>query len=216
MTEPPGLSLGQRVIKRTFNLTVATMLLLVCWPVLLMAVAAATIDTRASGLFRQRRVGRHGELFSLYKVRTMRPVAQITTTVTVRGDTRTTRRGAALRYRKIEELPQLINVIGGDMKLVGPRPDVPGFADLLEGDDRAILSVRPGITLPPALAYRDQEALLSSVDDPEGYNRDVAWPGKVRINRTYVHQYSLNEVLRVVFAIVFPRHKGQDSVWGHR
>lgn len=212
MSEPQVLSLRQRAVKRTFDLVVATVLLVVTWPIILLAVAVATVDTRAPGLFRQSRVGRHGELFSLYKVRTMRPTAQIATTVTVRGDTRITTLGAMLRRTKIDELPQLINVLRGDMSLVGPRPDVPGFADLLVGEDRVILSVRPGITSPAALAYRDEEALLSSIDDPEGYNREVIWPDKVRINRAYLQCYRVNTDLHVLLATVLPVHSGDQFI----
>jgi lipopolysaccharide/colanic/teichoic acid biosynthesis glycosyltransferase len=94
------------------------------------------------------------------------------------------------RRTKIDELPQLFNVLWGDMSFVGPRPDVPGFADRLEGVDRIILSVRPGITGPASLKYRDEEALLASQEDPERYNREVIWPDKVRINLDYVKHWS--------------------------
>jgi len=92
---------------------------------------------------------------------------------------------------KIDELPQLINVLRGDMSLVGPRPDVLGFADGLQGHDRRILTVRPGITGPAAIAYRDEEAILAGVNNPEVYNREVIWPDKVRINLEYVDHYSV-------------------------
>jgi lipopolysaccharide/colanic/teichoic acid biosynthesis glycosyltransferase len=121
----------------------------------------------------------------------MRAVDGVDTTVTTRHDVRITRSGAWMRRLKIDELPQLVNVLRGEMSLVGPRPDVPGFADRLQGPDRVILTVRPGITGPAALAYRHEEAILAEVPDPETYNREVIWPDKVRINRAYVEHYRL-------------------------
>ena len=96
-----------------------------------------------------------------------------------------------MRRWKIDELPQLLNVIRGDMSLVGPRPDVPGFADRLSGADRVVLSVRPGITGPATLAFRDEERLLTTVADPELHNRTVLWPAKVALNREYVASWSV-------------------------
>lgn len=187
-----ALSRRHRVVKRALDLVVAGIGLVVSAPVLLPALAIATIETRRSGLFRQIRVGRDGELFQLLKVRTMRDDAPgVRTTVTTRADQRITRSGRLFRRLKIDELPQLVNVLRGEMSLVGPRPDVPGYADRLEGDDRRILTVRPGITGPAAIAYRDEEELLAAVDDPEVYNSEVIWPDKVRINLEYVDNYSL-------------------------
>ncbi|MGM0760450.1 MAG: sugar transferase, partial [Thermodesulfobacteriota bacterium] len=103
---------------------------------------------------------------------------------------------------KIDALPQLINALKGDMSFVGPRPDVPGYADLLEGEDRVILSVRPGITGPATLHYRDEEALLAEQDDPEAYNRDVIWPDKVRLNREYVENWSFRKDLQYIWQTV--------------
>lgn len=183
------LSPRQRMVKRGFDLTVAVLGLLLTWPLIVAAWMVATIDTRANGLFRQLRIGRYGEPFEVLKIRTMRNVGG--TTVTAADDVRITRSGAVLRRLKIDELPQLINVLRGDMSIVGPRPDVPGFADVLVDADRVILTVRPGITGPAALAYRHEEQLLARVDDPERYNREVIWPDKVRINREYLESWSL-------------------------
>lgn len=174
--------------------------LLVTLPVILLAWVVATVETRRNGLYRQRRVGMDGELFDVLKIRTMRESGD--STVTTRGDTRITRCGAVLRRLKIDELPQLLNVLRGDMSLVGPRPDVPGFADRLTGEDRLVLTVRPGITGPAAIAYRHEENILAAVDDPLTYNRNVVWPDKVRINRDYVQNYSLTTDLRVLVTTV--------------
>lgn len=195
MPRTEGLSRRQAAVKRVFDLVVAGAGLVVSSPVIAVAWLLATIDTRRNGLFRQARVGRHGTEFEVLKIRTMR--ADVGgTTVTAAHDVRITRLGALLRKLKIDELPQLVNVVRGEMSLVGPRPDVPGFADLLTGADRIVLTVRPGITGPAALAFRHEELLLASADDPEAYNRDVIWPEKVRINREYVTEWSLRLDLR--------------------
>ena len=112
----------------------------------------------------------NGKQFPLLKLRSMRVIAGSQTNVTADGDQRITKTGRMLRKLKIDELPQLFNVLLGQMSLVGPRPDVPGFADQLTGDDRIILSIRPGITGPASIAFRNEEEILASVDDPETYN----------------------------------------------
>jgi lipopolysaccharide/colanic/teichoic acid biosynthesis glycosyltransferase len=140
-------------------------------------------------------VGRHGKVFPLLKVRTMRPHGTIRTSVTTADDPRITRLGALLRRFRIDELPQLFNVVAGHMSFVGPRPDVPGFADRLEGADRVILEVRPGITGPATLKYHDEARILAAVDDPETYNREVIFPDKVAINRAYVEGWTFRKDL---------------------
>jgi lipopolysaccharide/colanic/teichoic acid biosynthesis glycosyltransferase len=192
----------QETTKRALDVVVAAFGLALGSPLLAVAWLVATVSTRRNGLFRQDRVGLNGELFEILKLRTMRPVPGAESTVTTLGDARITPAGAWLRKLKLDELPQLVNVLRGEMSLVGPRPDVPGWADLLEGPDRVLLSVRPGITGPSALAYRDEEYLLSTVPDPETYNREVIWPDKVRINCQYVENYSLHADLQCLVATV--------------
>ena len=182
---------------------VAAIGLLFVWPLILLGWIAATISTRNNGFFVQHRVGRDGKLFPLIKLRSMRQVVGVHTSVTTENDIRITSTGKVLRKLKIDELPQLINVLVGHMSLVGPRPDVPGFADELSGEDRIVLSVRPGITGPATLAFRDEEDLLASVDDPEAYNRDVIWPEKVRLNKEYIKHYSLLVDVRAIWSTVF-------------
>jgi len=121
----------------------------------------------------------------------MRPVESLNSTVTRLGDPRITTLGAFFRRTKIDELPQLWNVLLGDMSFVGPRPDVPGFADALHGNERALLSIRPGITGPATLKYCNEEMLLAAQDDPEVFNREVIWPDKVLINLNYIRNWSL-------------------------
>lgn len=177
-----------RARKRFFDITVAAVGLVFLWPVIAVTWYMARRDTGASGFFCQRRVGRGGKLFKVIKLRTMRPIEG--TTVTQARDARITLLGAKLRSYKLDELPQLWNVVIGDMSFVGPRPDVPGFMDQLTGPDRKILMLRPGITGPATLKYRNEEELLASVDDPERYNAEVIWPDKVQINLEYLNDWS--------------------------
>lgn len=186
-----------RALKRGFDIVAAVAGLLLLWPVILLTWRMAARDTGASGFFIQERIGRHGQPFCLVKLRTMCPVGG--STVTTQRDMRVTPLGRKLRKWKLDELPQLWNVLKGEMSLVGPRPDVPGFADALRDEDRALLSVRPGITGPATLKYRNEEALLSGVDDPEEYNRAVIWPDKVRLNRAYVENWSFATDLNLIW-----------------
>ncbi|PHR95990.1 MAG: sugar transferase [Leeuwenhoekiella sp.] len=198
-----GLGTFQAVQKRTFDLIFSALGLLIAWWLIVLAWVAACIDTRSNGLFVQRRVGRNGRIFRVVKIKTMRPVASFDTTVTSRGDPRITPLGAFFRRTKIDELPQLWNVFVGDMSFVGPRPDVPGFADQLQGEERAMLSIRPGITGPATLKYRDEEEILAAQANPEAYNRDVIWPDKVRINLDYIRDWSLRLDVQYIFQTVF-------------
>lgn len=198
-----GLSQTQATLKRSFDVLGSALGLLFTFWLIALAWLAATVDTRANGFFVQQRVGRDGRLFPLVKIRTMRPSSVHITTVTTQHDPRITPLGRFLRRAKIDELPQLINVLVGQMSFVGPRPDVPGFADSLEGDDRLILAVRPGITGPATLKYRDEEALLAEVDDPERYNREVIFPDKVRLNREYVRNWSFKMDMVYIWRTIF-------------
>ena len=156
-------------------------------------------------LFRQERIGRFGKPFRLVKFRSMAG-NQAGETITVAGDPRITPLGAKLRRFKLDELPELWNVLVGDMSFVGPRPDVPGYADALTGDDREILRLRPGITGPATLKYRNEEELLASVEDPKRYNDEVIFPDKVRINRYYLHHPSFLMDVRMILATLTGSH----------
>lgn len=162
----------------------------------------AWLDTGKNGFFTQKRVGQFGKIFKVIKIRTMKPSADIDTTVTTSNDLRITNFGSFLRRTKLDELPQLINVFLGHMSFVGPRPDVPGFADQLLDDEIIILSIKPGITGPATLAYRNEEELLSSVDNPEEYNRDVIFPEKVRINIEYIKNYTFMGDIKYIVATI--------------
>lgn len=199
---PSGLTRAQCARKRAFDLVVGGAALVVTAPVMAAGVVAATVSTREWGVFSQERIGRDGQPFHVRKVRSMRRVDGVTTTVTAGSDPRITMVGAWLRRLKVDELPQLVNVVRGEMSLVGPRPDVAGWTDELKGGDRVVLSVRPGITGPASVLFRHEEEMLAAVEDPEAHNRDVIWPEKVRLNREYVENWSLREDLRWIVATV--------------
>lgn len=188
-------------LKRAFDITAAAVGIVILWPVIAVTWVLASWDTGASGFFRQQRVGRGGKLFWVVKLRTMRPVGG--SSVTTAGDPRITRLGAKLRRYKLDELPQLWNVLCGSMSFVGPRPDVSGYLDSLAGPDREILKLRPGITGPATLKYRDEEYILAKVDDPERYNSEVIWPDKVRINLDYLQNWSFRKDLAYIYETVF-------------
>jgi lipopolysaccharide/colanic/teichoic acid biosynthesis glycosyltransferase len=212
MSDTHPLTARQRFCKRALDLVVAVLFLAFTWWVIVIAVLLATIDTGQFGLFRQMRVGRGGRLFHVCKVRTMAPVAGASpTTVTSRSDVRITRLGAFWRRWKIDEFPQMWNVIKGDMSLVGPRPDVPGYADALRGEDCLILAVRPGITGPATLQFRHEELMLESVPDPETFNREVLFPRKVEINLRYLREYSLRSDLRCLVRTLSPHRSEHDD-----
>lgn len=188
--KPVGTLFRQRVMKRFFDIMVSSAGLLLTWWIILLACIIATIDTRKNGFFTQTRIGRYKKPFKVIKIRTMRNFAPEETNVTTSSDSRITRLGRILRKTKVDELPQLINILKGDMSFVGPRPDVPGLADNLIGFDRLTLSLRPGITGPATLKYRNEEELLTKQADPEKYSREVIFPDKVKLNRQYIENYS--------------------------
>ena len=200
---PLVLTSTQASLKRGFDLCLALIALSVSWWLILISATLASLDTRSNGFFMQERVGQHGRRFRVVKIKTMRPDAKFTTTVTRAGDSRITTLGGCFRRTKLDELPQLWNVLRGDMSFVGPRPDVPGFADQLTGQDRSVLSLRPGITGPATLAYRDEEEILAAQADAERYNKEVIYPDKVRLNLEYIRNWSLAGDVRYIWQTVF-------------
>ena len=156
-------------------------------------------------IFAQKRVGQHGKLFTMYKFRSMKLAAK-GTTVTTGDDNRITKLGSKLRNYKLDELPELWNVLIGDMSFVGPRPDVPGYADKLQGEDRLILELKPGITGSASLKYANEEEILSRVEDPEKYNDEVIYPDKVKINLDYYKNWSMMKDLRIIRDTILRRY----------
>lgn len=204
------MSARDRAMKRTFDIVISAVSLLLLWPLILISAVLIRVESPGNPFFMQKRIGRHGKIFTVVKLRTMRSDAPKGTTITVRNDVRITRMGAWLRKLKIDELPQLWNIIKGEMSLVGPRPDVPGYADELKGSDRAMLALRPGITGPATLKYRDEEELLAAAKNPTEFNDTVIWPDKVRINLDYMRSYSLSKDLRYLLATVHVVDHGVD------
>jgi len=194
------------ILKYLFDRLAALTGLLLLWPVLLVVAVLIRIEMPDGPvLFKQKRVGRHGRLFTMVKFRTM-TTSHNRLSISVHGESRITRLGATLRRWKVDELPELWNVLIGEMSFVGPRPDVPGYADQLQGDDRRILELRPGITGPASLKYRDEEELLAKVEDPQTYNDTVIYPDKVRINLYYMDHYSFIKDLQMIVCTVLGRH----------
>lgn len=191
------------LFKRAFDIVASLAGVLLLAPVIVLCWLVATIDTRSNGFFIQKRIGRHGRIIRVCKIKTMYPSDTQRSPIASRNLASISRSGRFLRKYKLDELPQLFNVLAGSMSFVGPRPDVPGYADRLQGEDRIILSLRPGITGPASIKYKDEEVILAAVDDPETYNDRIIWPDKVRINREYFDNYSLLRDLRYIFHTIF-------------
>ena len=204
------------IFKWIFDRLASLIGLLVLWPVLL--VVAILVKVKMPGgpaIFTQKRVGKNGKLFTCHKFRTM-TVKHHGSTVSVAGDARITPFGAILRHYKLDELPGLWDVLIGNMSFVGPRPDVPGYADKLEGDDRDVLKLRPGITGPATLKYRLEDEMISDYvakRQVEGdkrpmqeiateYNDNVIYPDKVRLNCYYYRHYSFFKDIEMIVATV--------------
>ena len=213
------------ILKLIFDKVVSLVGLIVLSPVLL--IVALLIKWKMPGpiLFCQQRVGRYGEIFTVYKFRTMTVKAEAAvasrnseaTSIASQEQSRITPLGEKLRRYKLDELPELWNVLKGDMSFVGPRPDVPGYADQLQGEDREVLLLRPGITGPASLKYRNEEDILEAVDEalqkgrsglPIGittvqeYNDNVIYPDKVRLNHYYLHHYSFIKDIKMIVCTV--------------
>ena len=213
------------VLKWLFDKLISLIGLISLSPVLL--IVALLIKWKMPGpiLFCQQRVGRYGRIFTVYKFRTMTVKAEASvasrnseaTSIASQEQSRITPLGEKLRRYKLDELPELWNVLKGDMSFVGPRPDVPGYADQLQGEDREVLLLRPGITGPASLKYRNEEDILEAVDEalqkgrsglPIGittvqeYNDNVIYPDKVRLNRYYLHHYSFIKDIKMIVCTV--------------
>ena len=191
------------MIKRFFDLTSSFIGILVLLPLMLIISIVIKLDSKGPVFFKQKRVGKDGKLFTMIKFRSMSIVQKSKSTVSVKGDVRITKVGAFIRKYKFDELPELWNVLVGQMSIVGPRPDVKGFADELQGEDRLILELRPGITGPASLKYANEEELLSHQENPEKYNNEVIYPDKVRINLDYYYNQNLILDLKIIFATIF-------------
>ena len=205
------------ILKWVFDRLIALIGLMFLWPLLLIVVVLVKMKMPGGPVFFcQKRVGKDGKLFTCHKFRTMM-VKHSGSTVSVAGDSRITPFGATLRHYKLDELPGLWDVLIGNMSFVGPRPDVPGYADKLVGDDRDVLKLRPGITGPATLKYRLEDEMISEYvtkKQTEGdkrpiqeiateYNDNIIYPDKVRLNCYYYRHYSFVKDVEMIFATVF-------------
>lgn len=180
---------------------------LICLSPVMLAVAILIRIKMPGGpvIFKQKRVGQYGRLFTVYKFRSMKVAGEGTTSIASKEENRITPLGKKLRRYKLDELPELWNVLKGDMSFVGPRPDVPGYADKLKGKDRDILKLKPGITGPASLKYRQEEDLLNSVENPQEYNDKIIYPDKVRLNLYYLDHYSFFKDIEMIVCTVLGR-----------
>ena len=188
---------AEKNIKRLFDIFFSIIGLLLLGWILLIIVLLSKIFIGGKGIFTQDRVGQFGEIFAIYKIQT------IGNRDDEEGNVKLSRLGEFLRKSKIDELPQLLNVLYGNMSFVGPRPDIKGYADELIGEEKIILEVKPGITGPASIYFKSEEKLLESKNNPEKYNREVIWPKKVRINIKYVKEYSFCRDIYYLFKTLF-------------
>ena len=192
------------MIKRCADVTLALAGIILLLPLLVLTALLVKLDSAGPVLFVHERIGRGFRPFRMYKFRTMRADAPLEgSVVTVRGDTRVTRMGRLLRRTKLDELPQLINVLNGEMSLVGPRPEVRRYVEQFRGDYEELLTVRPGITDPASLKYRDEEAILAAAACPEDYYVHQVLPDKIQLSRQYVRSASFPGDLLILLRTIF-------------
>jgi lipopolysaccharide/colanic/teichoic acid biosynthesis glycosyltransferase len=195
-------TLKDKLIKRIFDIFAAFLALLFSVPIIMVAWVVAATETKSNGFFVQLRVGFSGRLIKIIKIKTMKNTVQHRSSITTESVTAITKSGAFFRKYKIDELPQLWNVLKGDMSFVGPRPDVPGYADVLDKDDCVILTVRPGITGPASIKYKNEEELLLRQVNPKQYNDEVIWPDKVNINKKYIKDYTFIKDVKYILQTI--------------
>jgi len=182
--------MAKRIFDFLFSLSA---LLLWSLPLILVWMAAAT-DTRSSGIFVQDRIGQFGKIFRIYKFRTIKKTDNKVNQIS--------KMGAFLRKSKLDELPQLWNVLVGEMSIVGPRPDIPGYYDTLSGEDRKVLELKPGLTSEASIKYFNEETLLSNTQNPEQYNDEILFPDKVKMNLDYYYNNSFLGDLKIIIKTI--------------
>ena len=207
----PAMKRSWQISKRMFDLVAAAAGLVLLLPLMLVLAGLVKATSPGPALFIQERVGRGGRLFKCIKFRTMVAGAQSQGTITTAVDARVTALGRFLRRMKLDELPQLWNVVTGRMSFVGPRPDVPGYADRLQGQARRILELRPGITGPATLLFREEETLLALARDPKAFNDAVVYPEKIRMNLAYLDTGSFGRDIGYILATLWP---ALVTAWG--
>lgn len=178
--------------KRIFDLIFAFIGLIFCFSILFFIYGFACLDTKSNGFFFQKRIGQFGKPFVIVKLKTINPTTKKISTF-----------GRFLRNTKLDEWPQLWNVLIGDMSFVGPRPDIAGYYDKLKGEDRKILGLKPGITSEASIKYRNEEVILSQQQNPLQYNDEVIFPVKVKMNLEYYYNRSFWGDLVIIWKTVF-------------
>ena len=191
------------IIKYIFDRIFSMILLVVLSPFILVLYVLHKIKMpKGRFLYRQVRIGKDGKPFRIFKIRTLADDSEQGGSVTVAGDERILPFGRWLRESKVDTFLELINILIGDMSFVGPRPDVPGYADTLEGDDRVILKMRPGLTGPASIKYRHEDRILAQQANPQRYNDEVIWPDKVKINKEYYKNWSVWKDVAILWQTV--------------
>lgn len=185
---------------RLFDIFFSALGLIILFPFFVVFYLLIRIESKGGAFYIQERIGKNGKPFGLYKFRTMRVGSDTERLLTVgERDSRITRIGYILRKTKIDELPQLLNVLKGDMSLVGPRPEVRKYTDLYTEEQRKVLSVRPGITDYASIEYVNENELLSKADDPERMYIEEVMPDKIKLNMKYLKHYTVGEYFRIIF-----------------
>mgnify|MGYP001172324069 FL=1 len=193
-------------MKRVCDILISSIGLISLIPLFVIISIIIKLSSKGPVFFVQNRVGKNGDIFSMIKFRSMTIQQDNLSTVSIYGDSRITNFGFFLRRYKLDELPELFNVLKGEMSLVGPRPDVPGYADKLVGEAKLILLLRPGITGPATLKYANEEKILASCDDPVRYNDEIIYPDKVKINLDYYYNNSIWIDFKIIFATIFRKN----------
>lgn len=204
--ELPGVLKKRRLqlaIKRLVDFVICALALVILSPILLLLALAIRVDSKGPALFRQQRVGRNGKVFRICKFRTMVVDSDKGPQLTARADDRITRVGRFLRSCKLDELPQLWNVCKGEMSLVGPRPEVPRYVEMYTPGQRNVLLMRPGLTDPASLAYRNENELLDAGEDRERTYVEEIMPRKLALNYGYIRGFSLWGDIKLIFSTVF-------------
>ena len=184
------------MVKWIFDRMVALVAIIALLPLFVIIALVVLVANGRPVFFRQIRIGQGGKKFVMVKFRTMAGVEE--NSISTLDSSRITKTGDFLRRTKLDELPELWNILKGDMSLVGPRPDVPGYADQLTGDDRVILKLKPGLTGIASLKYRNEDDILKQQPNPQEYNDTVIWPDKVRLNKIYIERQSLWLDLKII------------------
>ena len=195
----------QYLYKNIFDYSVAILSLPLVLPVILVCWIIASIDTKSNGFFYQNRIGKNGLPFRVIKIKTMyNPTkSEQRSAITANVQTKISKSGSIFRKYKLDELPQILNILSGNMSFVGPRPDVPGYADCLQGEDRIVLKLKPGITGPASIKYKNEEKILAAQINPQEYNDTIIWPDKIQINKTYYKNYTFSKDIKYILQTIF-------------